>query len=123
MVPFDSTTILLEPPKLGKATMARPVTPPDRKDINFSVKLSPTDMAYLDGLKEELGHVAIADAVRDVVEALRTTFSLPVYQAERVKQDMAARGLNPLQYIQELLAKRYEELGKEPPAPAKQTKR
>ena len=103
--------------------MARPVTPPDRKDINFSVKLSPTDMAYLDTLKEELGHVAIADAVRDMVEAFRTTFSLPVYQAERLKQDMAARGLTPLQYLQELLAKRYEELGKEPAPSAKPGKR
>ena len=103
--------------------MARPVTPPDRKDINFSVKLSPTDMAYLDELKEQLGHVAIADAVRDLVEAFRTTFSLPVYQTERLKQDMEGRGINTLQYLQELLAKRYEELAKETPAPAKTSKR
>ncbi len=102
--------------------MARPVTPPDRKDINFSVKLSPTDMAYLDTLKEELNHVAIADAVRDIVEAFRTTFNLPVYQSSRLREDMEARGLNSLQYIQELLARRYEELSKEPPA-AKSAKR
>ncbi len=102
--------------------MARPVTPPDRKDINFSVKLSPTDMAYLDSLKEDLNHVAIADAVRDLVAAFRTTFSLPVYQAERLAEDMKARDLNMLQYIQELLARRYEELAKEPPA-AKSAKR
>lgn len=104
--------------------MPRPITPPERKDINFSVKLSPTDMEYLDVLKEELNYIAIADAVRDMVAAFRTTFSLPVYQADRLKEDMKARGLNPLQYIQELLARRYEELGKEPSAQAsKQPKR
>jgi len=98
--------------------MARPVTPPDRKDINYSVKLSPTDMTFLDSLKEQLGHVAIADAVRDIVVAFRTTFSLPLYQAERLQQDMNARRLNLIQYLQELLARRYEELAKEPPPPA-----
>ncbi|HLL54349.1 MAG TPA: hypothetical protein VK447_12420 [Myxococcaceae bacterium] len=105
--------------------MPRPNIPPDRKDINFSVKLSPTEMAYLDTLKEQLGHVAIADAVRDLVAAFRTTFNLPVYQAERLKEDMRSRGLNTLQYLQELLAKRYEEVSKESPtaAPASKGKR
>jgi len=39
-------------------------------------------------------------------------FSLPQYQAERLKADMAARRMTSLQYLQELLARRYEELSK-----------
>src|SRR3954466_6408777 len=95
--------------------MARPVTPPDRKGVNYSVNLLPLDMKFLETFKEELGRTSMADAVRDIVVAFRTTFNLPVYQAERPHQDMKARHLNLIQYVQELLARRYEELTKEPP--------
>jgi len=93
--------------------VARPVTPLDRKDINYSVKLSPVDMQFLDSFKEQLGYNAIADAVRDIVVAFRTTFSLPQYQAERLKRDMTERNMTFIQYLQELLARRYEELSKD----------
>ena len=100
--------------------MPRPITPPDLKDINFSVKLSPEDMKYLDETKTAWGKTAIADVVREAVLAMRTLYSLPAYQAERLRQDMQARNLNLIQYVQELLARRYEELAKEPPpAPPK----
>ena len=104
--------------------MGRPRTPPDRKDINFSVKLSPIEMAFLDKKKDQLGMVSMADVLRELVEAYRTTFNLPAYQAEWLHADMQARGLTMLQYIQELLAKKYEDRDKEPPhAPAKAAKR
>jgi len=90
----------------------RPKTPEDRKDVNFSVKLAPAQMQFLKAMKEELGHEAVADVVREMVESFRTTFSLPPYQAERLKADRADRGMTSLQYVQELLARRYEELSK-----------
>jgi len=92
--------------------MPRPKTPEDRKDVNFSVKLAPDQLRFLEAMKDELGHKAVADVVRDMVESFRTTFSLPQYQAERLKADMADRGMTSWQYLQELLARRYEELSK-----------
>jgi len=82
-------------------------------DVNFSVKLAQDDMSFLERLKDQLGYAAIADVLRDIVEALRTTFGLPLYQAERLQQDMAARKMNVIQYLQELLARRYEELARD----------
>jgi len=93
--------------------MPRPITPPSLKDINYSVKLSPADMAYLGRFKAELSHVAISEAVRDIIAAFRTTFGLPPYQVKQLHEDMAARKLNLIQYLQELLARRYEEISTE----------
>ena len=87
-------------------------TPGERKDINFSVKLSPGELEWLEGMKESLELNSTAEVIRGFIRAVRTLFGLPPYMVEHLREDMKKRGLSSEQYIQELLAKRYEELPK-----------
>jgi len=48
--------------------------------------------------------------MREIVSQLQGWFDLPVYMAERLQQEMAARRLNLIEYVQEVLARRYEAL-------------
>ena len=83
-----------------------------RYGTSFSVKLSPADMAFLDDLRLVLGKNTLADALRDGLGAFRTLFALPSYQVERLRVDMQTRGLNRMQYVQELLAQKYQQLAR-----------
>lgn len=88
--------------------MAR--TPSERKDISFSVKLRPEDMEYLQKMQKERSANATAEVIRDILAAMRTTFALPQYMADRIQEDMKERGLPMLEYLKELLGMRYEML-------------
>lgn len=88
--------------------MGRPPTDPDKKLIGFTVKLTPLQYNFVERMKPRLDVQFGADVIREVVEGLRTWFGLPAYQVEVLEQDMAARKLNWITYIQELLARRYE---------------
>jgi len=88
--------------------------------INFTVKLTPGQLKYLERLAEVLEVSTEASALREVLEQFRSWFRLPAYQREALQKDVAERKLNILRYIQELLARHYEELAKEP-TPAKRS--
>jgi hypothetical protein len=95
--------------------MPRPPSDPDKKMLNFTVKVTPLQHAYLDELKDEFDVQYGADVVREIIEGLRTWFSLPAYQVQVLEKDMAARKLNWLSYMQELLARRYEAIAQDQP--------
>jgi len=86
--------------------------------LQFTVKLTPGQLKYLDGLAKVLGLSTQRSALREVLEQFQTWFRLPVYMREGLKNDVAERRVNILRYLQELVARHYEELAKEPP-PAK----
>ena len=93
--------------------MGRPPTDPDKKLLGFNVRLSPAQLAFLEEQKAKLDVPYAADVVRDLVEAFRTSFSLPAYQVELLKKDRESRKLTWIAYVQELLARRYEHLNQE----------
>jgi len=76
----------------------------------LGVRLSPSVLAYCDELKPELGVSSTADVMREIVSQLQNWFDLPGYMAERLQQEMAARRLNIIEYVQEALAQRYDAL-------------
>jgi hypothetical protein len=80
--------------------------------VNFTVKLPPIQLQYLESLAEEWEASTEASALREVLEQFQRWFSLPVYQREALQKDVAERKVNILRYIQELLARRYEELAR-----------
>jgi hypothetical protein len=79
------------------------------------VKLTPQQFAFLEEQKERLDVQYGADVVREIVEGLRTGFGLPAYQVELLEKEMASRKQNWITYLQELLARRYEQLKASPP--------
>jgi hypothetical protein len=76
----------------------------------LNIRLAPSVLAYADTLKPQLGAATTADVIREIISKLQGWFDLPAYQAERLQQEMAARRLNIIEYVQEMLAKRYEKL-------------
>src|SRR5438552_2253757 len=76
----------------------------------FAIRLAPVLLAYADELKPQLKMSTTADVIREVVGQLQRWFDLPRYQAERLQQEMNARRLHILEYVQETLARRYEAL-------------
>src|SRR5437764_2003357 len=86
--------------------------------VNFTLKLAPSDLEYLESLAPALGASSQQSVLREVMEQFQSWFRLPVYQREALQKDMAGRKANVLQYIQELLARHYEEVAKDS-APAK----
>jgi hypothetical protein len=74
----------------------------------FGIRIAPELLKYADELKPALQVAATGDVVRELVASLETWCRLPRYQADRLQQDMASRGLNVLEYFQEALARRYE---------------
>jgi hypothetical protein len=97
--------------------MPRTPSTADRKDINFTVKLAPSQLRFLESLKPALRVQSEQGSLREVLDQFQSWFRLPPYQRERLEQDMAGRRVNLLQYLQELLALRFEEL-RSTPAPA-----
>lgn len=81
--------------------------------VSFTVKLLADDHGFLCVLRSKRRLKVLGDSVRVLVGAARTLFWLPQYQAERLRLDMDARGLDVLTYVQELLARRYEALAVE----------
>jgi len=86
-----------------------PTAAPDAMD-QLGVRLSPSVLAYCDELKPKLGVSSTADVMREIVSQLQNWFDLPGYMAERLQQEMAARRLNIIEYVQEALAQRYDTL-------------
>jgi hypothetical protein len=78
--------------------------------ISFTVKLEPIDHRFLEQVRSERKLSVRGDSVRLLIGAVRSLFSLPGYQASRIREDIAAKGLDVLTYVQELLARRYEAL-------------
>ena len=79
------------------------------------MKLPPADITFLEELRLARDKKTLADALRDGIIAFRTLFNLPVYQAERLQVEMQARGLTRVEYIQELLARKYQNLARPQP--------
>lgn len=90
--------------------MPRTPSTADRKDINFTVKLAPSQVKFLESLKPALRVQSEQGVLREILEQFQSWFRLPPYQSERLEQDKASRQVNLLQYFQELLALRFEEL-------------
>jgi hypothetical protein len=76
----------------------------------LNIRLAPRVLAYTDTLKAQLGVATTADVIREMVGQLLGWFDLPAYQAERLQQEMRARRLHIIEYVQETLARRYEAL-------------
>jgi hypothetical protein len=79
----------------------------------FTIHLTPTLLAYADTLKPQLKMSTTADVIREVIRQLQGWFELPRYQADRLQQEMDARRLHIIEYVQETLARRYEALREE----------
>src|ERR1043165_3261338 len=90
--------------------MARTPTSSNKNLINFTLKLAPSQLRYLEGLEPALGASSQQSVLREILEQFQSWFRLPVYQREALQKDMAARKANILQYFQELLARHYEAL-------------
>jgi hypothetical protein len=89
----------------------------------FAIRIAPDLLAYADSLKPALEKSATADVIRELVENVETWCLLPRYQGDRLQQDMMSRGLNVLEYLQEVLARRYEAIRDEAPAAERSRKR
>jgi len=76
----------------------------------FAIRIAPVLLAYADELQPQLKMSTTADVIREVVGQLQGWFQLPRYQADRLQQEMAARRLHIIEYVQEVLARRYEAL-------------
>lgn len=96
--------------KRSHAPKTRPRTAAADAMDQLGVRLSPSVLAYCDELKPELGVSSTADVMREIVSQLQNWFDLPGYMAERLQQEMAARRLNIIEYVQEALAQRYDAL-------------
>jgi len=83
-------------------------TTSDRKDVNFSVKLSAQELGWLEDEKARRGESSVGEVIRDFVKSFRTWYQLPPYQAQALEKDCAKRGLKQREYIQEILARHYQ---------------
>jgi hypothetical protein len=82
----------------------------EKKDLNFSLKLSPEDRSYLDALAQQLNVGSAGDAARKTISSQRTLYELPPFMAERIRKDMKDRKMNIFTYMSELLGHRFYEL-------------
>ena len=87
--------------------------------VNFTLKLPPRQLEYLESLAPALGATSQQSVLREIMEQFQSWFRLPVYQREALQKDMAARKAHIFQYIQELLARHYEELREAASAPSR----
>lgn len=90
--------------------MARQATPPELKDVSFSVAMPPDLLKFLGEQQKELGYKSVAEVIRRLSESMRSFFGLPPYMVELVRADMERRKLDWFQYVQTLIAERYETL-------------
>jgi hypothetical protein len=91
----------------------------NRNLVNFTLKLTPGQLRYLERMEPVLGASSQQNVLRELLEQLQTWFRLPVYQREALQKDMAGRKAHIFQYIQELLARHHEKLRDAAPAPSK----
>ena len=73
---------------------------------------SQTSLQVMNRFLNRLPTITIREGHRMKVY-LTTDIQLPAYQAERIRRDMAAKGLDVVAYCQELVAMRYEQLVRE----------
>lgn len=87
----------------------------------YAIKLTEEDRLFLADYGRRLGGSragamgrgrTIAHALRTLISACRTTFWLPPYMVQLLTADMQRRELDLFRYVQELLARRSEELGR-----------
>src|SRR5687767_7990695 len=78
--------------------------------VNFTLKLAPSQLKYLESLAPALGATSQQSVLREVLEQFQSWFRLPVYQREALQKELAGRKVSILQYIQELLARHFEEI-------------
>lgn len=95
-----------------KSELPTSSTPPERKTLNYSVAMTVALSKYLESLAAEFELGSGAEVVRKLIEARRTWFALPPYQAARLEEELKARKLSFLTYVQEVLAREYEALSK-----------
>ena len=98
------------PAKRTPAAPARSIPAEAEPLVAFAIRIAPVLLAYADQLKPQLRVSTTADVIREVVSQLQGWFDLPRYQAERLQKEMASRGLHIIEYVQEVLARRYEAL-------------
>lgn len=101
---------------LAPAMARTPTSSGNKNLVNFTVKLTPGQLRYLESLEPALGVSSQPSVLRELLEQFQSWFRLPVYQREALQKDMAARKANILQYIQELLARHFEEIRDTAPA-------
>ena len=84
----------------------------------FSIRLSPDDLTFVRELRRrdrafgDSPRRSLNEVIRTLVTAMRTWFGLPRFMNEALAADMRARGLDLYGYVQDLLARRYEELAR-----------
>ena len=83
--------------------MPRTPSTADRKDINFTVKLAPSQVQFLASLRPALRAQSEQGVLRELLEQFESWFRLPPYQSERLEQDKASRQVN---LLRELLMRR-----------------
>ena len=87
----------------------------------FSIRLSPDDLAFVRELRRrdrafgDSPRRSLNEVIRTLVTAMRTWFGLPRFMAEALAADMRGRGLDLYGYLQDLLARHYEELARGSP--------
>ena len=97
--------------------MGRTPIPDEEANKALNVKVPPEDLLYVqEVLKPELGVLYNADVVRELLKQLRTTFGLPGYMAKVIERDRKEKKQNIVEYLQELLSRRSEELRSGKPA-------
>lgn len=84
----------------------------------FSIRLYPDDLAFVRELRRrdrafgDSPRRSLNEVIRTLVTAMRTWFGLPRFMAEALEADMRVRGLDLYGYLQDLLARHYEELAR-----------
>ena len=88
----------------------------------FSIRLSPDDLEFVRELRRrdrafgDSPRRSLNEVIRTLVSAMRTWFGLPRFMTEALEADMRVRGLDLYGYLQDLLARHYEELSRSSPA-------
>ena len=89
--------------------VGRTPLPKDEALQPLNAKVPSEDLYFVqEVLKPALGVSYNAEAVREVLVQLRTCFRLPKYVVDVLEEEMKAKKLNILGYVQELLLRRYE---------------
>jgi hypothetical protein len=83
----------------------------------FSIRLPPEDEAFVRELRKRgrsfgggSARRSLNEVIRTIVTAVRTYFGLPRFMVDVLAADMESRRLDMHAYLQDLLARRYEEL-------------
>src|SRR5688572_7715764 len=82
----------------GELAVARTSTSSNKNLINFTLKLAPSQLRYLESLEPALGVSSQQSVLREILEQFQSWFRLPVYQREALQKDMGSRKAHILQY-------------------------